>query len=142
MIATTETAARTSTTEADLIARAVLERLENAWNQGDGEAFGAVYTDDASFVTIRGEHLRGRGSIAAGHHGILATIYAGSTNRMHLIDARALADDVILASAQSTLDAPHGPLQGVHIATSTSVMIRNGDDWSVAATQNTLVALG
>ena len=142
MTATTGTAPTTSTSDADLIARRVLGRLEAAWDHGDGEAFGAVYTDDASFVTIRGEHMRGRDAITAGHSVILATIYAGSTNRMGLIDARAIDDDVILASARSTLDAPHGPLQGVHSATSTSVMIRSGNDWSVAATQNTLVALG
>ena len=133
---------RRPTSEVDLIARAC---------SGVSKPRGITVTVRPSERVHRGRVVRdhpwrttcGAGMpITAGHSGILATIYAGSTNRMELIDARAIDDDVILASARSTLDAPHGPLQGVHSATSTSVMIRSGNDWSVAATQNTLVALG
>ena len=109
-------------------AAAVLRRLEAAWNAGDGQRFGAPYAADATFVDIRGEHHRGRDAIAGGHAGIFATIYAGSTNRMELVDARHLADDVIVATSRNTLDVPSGPLAGIHAATSTSVLVRVGDD--------------
>jgi uncharacterized protein (TIGR02246 family) len=121
------------------IARDVLARLESAWNAGDGAAFGAPYQPDASFVTVRGEVAHGPG-IGAGHAAIFATIYAGSTNRMELLEAQRVGDDVIVATSRNTLDAPHGPLAGVHAAMSTSVLVRDGDDWRIAATQNTLVA--
>ena len=130
-----------ASTRTDDIARAVLRRLEDAWNRGDGQAFGAVYAEDAYFVTIRGEHLRGRGQIAGGHGGIFATIYAGSTNRMELIDARRIAENVVVSTSTGTLDAPHGPLQGIHTAMSTSVLVLQDDgEWLIAATHNTLVA--
>ncbi len=132
--------ATTDHEQARTIASQVLQGLEHAWNEGDGAAFGALYTDDATFVTIRGEHLTGRATIAAGHAGIFATIYAGSVNRMQLVRADRLCDDVVLSLALSTLDCPGGPLAGVHQARSTSVLTRAADgSWLVAATHNSLV---
>lgn len=120
------------------IARDLLQRLEDAWNRGDGEAFGAPYDDSASFVNIRGELHHGP-AIGAGHAQILASTHAGSINRMKLIGARRISDDVIVATSRNTLDAPQGPLAGVHEALSTSVLVRDGQQWRIAATHNTLV---
>ncbi|MBC9822583.1 SgcJ/EcaC family oxidoreductase [Terrabacter sp. MAHUQ-38] len=122
------------------VATDVLARLEAAWNAGDGQAFGTLYADDATFVTIRGDHLRGRAAIAGGHAAILGSIYAGSTNRMEVLDARRVADDVIVMTSRNTLDAPHGPLAGVHAAMSTSVLVHTGDAWQITVTHNTLEA--
>jgi uncharacterized protein (TIGR02246 family) len=132
------------TDRAAAVARAVLGRLEAAWNSADGEAFGAVYAEDASFVTVRGDHLTGRAAIAAGHAGIFATIYAGSVNRMDLVRAEEIGDGVVLAVSVHTLDCPSGPLVGVHRAMSTSVLSRTprgGRSWHVVASHNTLVAV-
>ena len=120
------------------IAREVLARLEQAWNSGDGNAFGAPYRDNASFVTIRGELAHGA-EIGTGHTQILTSIYAGSTNHMELLEAQRVSDDVIIATSRNTLEAPHGPLAGVHAAMSTSVLVRSGDVWRIATSQNTLV---
>jgi uncharacterized protein (TIGR02246 family) len=126
----------------DVIARDVLARLETAWNDADGEAFGAVYAPDASFVTIRGEHLTGRAAIAQGHGGIFATIYADSVNRMELVRAEEIGGGSMLAVSANTLTCPSGPLAGVHRAVSTSVIAptADGTGFHVVATQNTLVA--
>jgi uncharacterized protein (TIGR02246 family) len=120
------------------IARDVLAQLEGAWNTGDGPAFGQPYRDDASFVTVRGELAHG-GEIAAGHQQIFDSIYAGSTNRMELLEAQRVSDDVIIATSRNTLTAPHGPLAGVHAAMSTSVLVRSDGGWRIATSQNTLV---
>lgn len=133
--------ASTLTTEAQTVATEALARLESAWNAADGAAFGAVYTADASFVTIRGDRLLGAEAIGAGHAGIFATIYAGSVNRMELVRAEALAADVVLALSANTLDSPTGPLAGVHQAMSTSVIVRQADGaWRIVSTHNTLMA--
>jgi uncharacterized protein (TIGR02246 family) len=89
-------------------------------------------------VTVRGEHLVGRDAIAGGHAGIFATIYAGSVNRMALVRAEQIADGLVLAVSENTLDCPSGPLAGVHRATSTSVLAWRDGDWQVVATHNTL----
>lgn len=40
--------------------------VERAWNEADGAAFAAPFTEDADFVNIRGEHVRTREAIAKG----------------------------------------------------------------------------
>jgi len=67
---------------------------------------------DADFVNIRGEHLRGRHAIAAGHAEIFRTIYAGSTNRYTVEDARLLRPEVALVHVRALLDAPKVRLWG------------------------------
>jgi uncharacterized protein (TIGR02246 family) len=51
-------------------AATIVKELEASWNAADGARFGVPFTDDADFVTIRGEHLRSREAIAKGHQGI------------------------------------------------------------------------
>ena len=129
-------------TDPTTVALQVLGRLEAAWNSADGPAFGGVYRPDASFVTIRGEHVVGSTAIGAGHDAIFHTIYAGSRNRMELVSADEVADGVVVAVSRNTLDSPAGPLAGRHQAMSTSVIIRSETDegvWQIASTHNTLM---
>ena len=129
----------TTTADPTTIATTILQQLERAWNDADGAAFGAPFADESDFVNVRGEHHRGADNIAHGHQAIFDTIYAGSTVRFRLNVARPVAGG-ILAVATSTLDAPSGPLQGIHNARMTMVIAEQGDDWRVAAFHNTLVA--
>ncbi len=127
---------------AQQVATEVLGRLERAWNDGDGEAFGATYTEDATFVTVRGDWATGRAAITDGHTHIFRTIYSGSTNHMHLVAVRELGDGSLVASSTSTLTCPTGPLAGTRRARSTSVIVRDAHQrggWRVASTHNTLV---
>jgi len=118
---------------------AILEQMEEAWNRSDGTAFGSVFTDDADFVNIRGEHHQGRVAISHGHQAIFDTIYAGSINRFQLDRVRQIAPDTIVAVVSSTLDAPTGPLEGVHQARFTITLVDDGGPMAVAAFHNTLV---
>ncbi len=130
----------TTPADATSVAHQVLSRLEQAWNDGDGDAYGAAYACDASFVTVRGDHLVGSAVIGAGHDGIFRSIYAGSVNHMAPIEARALADGVVLVVSLNTLDVPAGPLAGRHQAFSTSVITRADDGaWMIASSHNTFV---
>jgi uncharacterized protein (TIGR02246 family) len=119
----------------------VLNELEEAWNNADGEAFGAPFAEDAEFVTIRGEHHSGRIPIARGHQAIFDSIYKDSTVKLEAVTTKQLADDVLYVLAHSTLSAPSGPLAGEHEARFSVVLSRPGDDdWQIAAFHNTLVA--
>ena len=129
------------TSDATSVARQALDRLERSWNDGDGAAFGAAYASDASFVTVRGEHIAGSAAIGAGHDGIFHSIYAGSVNHMELVRADEISDGVVLAVSRHTLDVPDGPLAGRHQAFSTSVVARDHDGtWEIRSSHNTLVA--
>ena len=116
----------------------ILHELQSAWNAGDGVAFGAPMAEDADFVTIRGDHLRGRQAIVASHSGIFSTIYAGSRNRLSLESARMLAEDVGLVHARSVLEASTGPLAGTHAATFSAVLLRGDRHWQITSFHITL----
>ncbi len=122
------------------IARGILSRLDDAWNNADGDAFGEPFTEDADFVAIRGDYHRTRNAIARGHQAIFDTIYKGSAIHYELLQARALNDGVILAHARGDLNAPVGPLAGEHSSVATLVLVRDGSQWRVAGFHNTLVA--
>jgi len=72
------------------VVETVIKRLEDAWNAADGEAFGAPFAPDADFVNIRGDLHSGSEEIAAGHQQIFDSIYAGSTVRYTVLQARGL----------------------------------------------------
>ena len=116
----------------------IVRRLEDAWNAGDGMAFAEPFSEDADFVTIRGEHLRGRHAIGAGHAGIFRTIYAGSRNRYTIESSRLVRPDVALVHVHAVLDSPAGPLAGRHTARFSLVVTRDQGEWSIAALHNTL----
>ncbi len=121
------------------VAETMIKRLEDAWNAADGAAFGAPFAPDADFVAIRGDWHSGE-KIATGHQQIFDTIYAGSTVRYEVLQARYLDHNVISAHVQGTLNAPTGPLAGESEALASVVIVGGGDDRRIAAFHNTLVA--
>lgn len=118
----------------------VLGELESAWNDADGARYGNAFTPDADFVDIRGSHHHGAGAIGHGHQGIFDTIYAGSTVAYTPRTSAQVFPDAILGIVESTLDAPTGPLRGVHRSTATALVVRDGDAWKLRSFHNTLVA--
>jgi uncharacterized protein (TIGR02246 family) len=128
------------TTDPTTVASEFYATLEKAWNDADGAAFAAPFSDDASFVDIRGEtHDGGRAELGAGHQAIFDSIYRGSVVRIALDGARAVGDNVVLARGRSTLDVPAGPLAGVINAVNSTVLVRADDEWRAASFHNTRV---
>mgnify|MGYP003580907494 CR=1 FL=1 len=126
--------------ESERIVSEIVADLERAWNTADGAAFARSFAEDADFVNIRGDHLRGRDVIGKGHQGIFDTIYKGSVVRYRVADVRMIAAGVLLAHVKATLKAPTGPLAGEHDSLFTLVLVRGDDDWRITAFHNTLVA--
>lgn len=118
----------------------IVRQLEAAWNALDGAAFAAPFAEDADFVNVRGEHLRGRPAIAAGHAGIFRTIYAGSSNRYSVEQVRLLRPELALVHVHALLDVPQGPLAGPHGGRFSMVLTRESGGWEIAAFHNTLEA--
>ena len=117
----------------------IVKELEAAWNAADGARFGVPFTDDADFVTIRGEHMRSREAIAKGHQGIFDTIYKGSTVRYELSSTGPIAPGAAVAHVKTELKAPIGPLAGTHNSLFTIVLVQQQSDWRIAAFHNTLI---
>lgn len=128
--------------ESGRVVAEIVGDLERAWNAADGAGFARPFAEDADFVNIRGEHMRTRAVIAQGHQGIFDTIYKGSTVRYEVAQVRAPAPGVLLAHVKAVLNAPTGPLAGVHASLITLVLARHPEAWRIAALHNTLVMAG
>lgn len=126
-------------TDATAVATTILERLERAWNRGDGPGFGAEFAGESDFVDIRGGHHRGDGAIGRGHQALFETIYADSTVSLRLDMARVVAPGCLVAVVSAALDAPHAPPMPSDRSRMTLVIAKQPGRWAVSAFQNTLV---
>lgn len=118
---------------------ALFQQMIDGWNQGDGQAYAAPFTEDADYVIVDGQHVRGREVIASGHQYILRTVFKGSQMQGRVKDIRFLSPDVALLHAEGVLQMPG--LAGIAAAQPSSMMtivaIRQSDKWSFTALQNT-----
>lgn len=130
----------TNTENTTGIATDMARALEDAWNAADGIAFGSVFTDDADFIDIRGAHHRGRNAIGHGHQAIFDSIYRGSKVTYSVVSAESVDAGTVYAVVDATLDAPSGPLQGIHHSRLSLLLVRDETGvWSVRSFHNTLV---
>ena len=135
----TEASSQQASSDVAAAVEAVMRRLERAWNSADGSAFGEPFSPGADFVAIRGDLHTGREAIAAGHQEILGTVYAGSTIRYQILQARQLGDRVVLSHVRAALSVPGGPLAGEHASTITAVLLKRDGGWEITALHNTLI---
>jgi uncharacterized protein (TIGR02246 family) len=117
----------------------VSAELEQAWNDAYGSRWGEAFSDDADLVNIQGVHIRGSAAIANGHQGIFDSIYKGSTVHYSVVSSEPVAEGCLFGVIKATLEVPAGPLQGVHPATISVLVVDGGDAWRVRSFHNTLV---
>ena len=92
-----EAAANDSAEEAAV--RALYQQLMDGWNQGSGDAFAAVFTEDGDLVGFDGTHLKGRQEIAPFHQQLFDKWLKGSRLVGQVKDVRLLHPDVALMHA-------------------------------------------
>ncbi len=120
-------------------AKALIAELQAGWNAGNGEAFAAPFAEDADFVTVAGQHARGRQAIADNHNRIFSTIYKGSRVSMTLAQLRPLGDGLALMHIAPTLEVPEGPMAGTMDALMTTVVDDRFDRPQIVALHNVIV---
>ena len=83
-------------------------QLESSWNAGDGDAFAALFADDADFIHILGGYYTGRETIRAGHRMIFGTIYKGSTVHYSVEKIKFLRPDIAIVFLRQHLEFAEG----------------------------------
>ena len=120
-------------------ARRIVAKLEAGWNAADAVQFAEPFEEDADFVTVLGERVKGRGAIRDGHAAIFATIYKDSVVEYRIAQLRRLGSETAVLHLDSRLEAPVGPLAGTNNACLTLVLVDRDGEWRIAALHNTLV---
>src|SRR5215216_6736655 len=92
-----EAAANDSADEAAV--RALYQQLMDGWNQGSGDAFASVFTEDGDLVGFDGTHFKGRQEIAPFHQRLFDKWLKGSRLVGEVKDVRFLSPGVALMHA-------------------------------------------
>lgn len=123
-------------TGAEAAIRELLAQQVAGWNSGDPAAYAAVFTPDADYVTFLGAHYRGREAIAESYTPLFAKLLRGSRLNIEVTGLRFLTSDVAVIHARATVTKrARRRSRGVRV--NTSVAVRTGDGWLLAASQNT-----
>jgi uncharacterized protein (TIGR02246 family) len=117
----------------------LMQRIADAWEHGDGAAYGSLFSEDAQYVTAPGERLHGPTAIGESHQRIFNTFFRETRlGRNYPIEVRALTPDVVLVEASGSVlfrgekekDVPPNGLM-------TLVVRKEGDNWRIVSFQNT-----
>jgi len=131
-----EASANDSTDETAV--RALYQQLMDGWNQGSGEAFAAVFTEDGDLVGFDGTHLKGRQEIAPFHQQLFDKWLKGSRLVGQVKDVRLLHPDIALMHAVGGT-VMRGKSEPVPERDSIQTLVATHQDgeWRLAAFQNT-----
>lgn len=123
---------------------ALVAAFSDALNDGDADALGALFTEDAVFVNIAGMRMLARDGIVDGHRWALAGPLKASRVTLEDLTVIAVRDDLAIAHVTSVRtprpDAPAGVLPpGRTVLVFTLLRAKNG--WLAVATSNTPIAV-
>ncbi len=114
---------------------AVLDRLTAAWNAGDGAAYGAEFTADATYITYVGTLYVGGTEIGSAHQALFESFLKGTRLASEIVGIRFTgADSALVVTRGDVHKGRPGKLGKIQTYT---LVRRAGGDWKVAAFQNT-----
>ncbi|WP_147943287.1 SgcJ/EcaC family oxidoreductase [Microbispora hainanensis] len=124
-----------STTPEVAAVTAVLDRLTAAWNAGDGAAYGAEFTADATYVTYVGTLYVGGAEIGRAHQALFESFLKGTRLASEIVGVRFSGPDTALVVTRGDV---HKGRPGKLGKIQTYTLVRQADGgWKVAAFQNT-----
>ena len=117
--------------------RELLDRQVMGWAAGDPEAYAAVFTADADYVTFLGSHHKGRDAIAASYAPLFKKLLKGSRLDTEITQLRFLTPDVALIQAKAAVVKRARRRHRHNTRVNTSIAVRTDAGWLLAASQNT-----
>jgi uncharacterized protein (TIGR02246 family) len=121
--------------------RALHERVLEAWDRQDAEAYAGLFASDGTLVGFDGSTVEGRGEIRAHIGGIFSDHATGSYVAV-VRDVRWLSPDVALLRAVTGLiPVGQGDINPDTNAIQTLVAVKDDGAWKIALFQNTPAAL-
>lgn len=119
----------------------LFEKLKLAWDRGDGEAYGACFTENADYVTFQGEHLQGRKAIADTHQQLWNSVLRGSNlvgeiKKVHFVTPEfAIFHGVGAVKLRWQKTAPMK-----RDSINTNVAVKQNGEWKIVAFQNSRIS--
>jgi uncharacterized protein (TIGR02246 family) len=114
-------------------------KMTAAWNRGDGEAFGRLFTDDCDCIAFDGTHLKGRAENIRHHQALFDTVLRGSRALFEgWPEIRFVAPDVAVMHAFGSVLLPwQDAVTPKRRSNQTYVAVRRPEGWRITAFHNT-----
>lgn len=125
-----------STSESVASVRTVLDHLVAAWERHDAEAYGDLFTEDASYITYVGTFYQGRRDIAESHRTLFTGFLKGTRLADEILGIRFHGPAVAVVNGRGDTYKGKRPKKLGKIQTYTLVREEDGR-WRIAAFQNT-----
>ncbi|WP_314588835.1 SgcJ/EcaC family oxidoreductase [Paenibacillus terrigena] len=117
----------------------LFNRLAQAWDAGDGAAYGQCFSEDADYVTFSGEHLKGRQAIDTVHQKLWHGVLRGSKliNQDTDMSLRFITPELAIAHATGVVQLRfHKTPPKARQSINTNVLVKINGEWKVAAFHN------
>lgn len=116
---------------------AVMDRLNETWARHDADAYGSLFTQDATYVTFVGTYYSGRSDIVGSHRVLFAKYLKGTRLAGEVADIRFLGPDTAVVTGRGdTYKGNRVPKKLSKVQTLTFVRESDGQ-WRIAAFHNT-----
>lgn len=115
---------------------AVIAALVEAWHRHDADAYGELFTADATYTTFLGTHYRGRRDIVESHRTLFSTFLKGTRLADEIVGIRFYGPDTAVVTGRG--DTYKGKRPKKLGKAQTYTMVREADGrWRIAAFHNT-----
>ena len=118
--------------------RDAVKQLETGWNTKSGAVFAKPFAEDADYVVINGNYIKGRAVIETQHQRIFDTIFKDTTIKLDVQQIRFLRPDVAVVHVKGQRTGSSSDLN--QTAMLTLFMTKEKQGWTIAAFQNTAIA--
>lgn len=114
--------------------------LMRAWTDGDAEAYGACFTDDADYVSFDGTLAQGRTAIVRAHDALFRGVLAGSALVGEVEDVRFLGAGFAVVHATGSVLMPwRTRLPQRRLSRQTLIAVERHGHWLWTSLHNTRV---
>jgi uncharacterized protein (TIGR02246 family) len=123
---------------------ALVAAFSGALNDGDADALGALFTEDAVFVNIAGMRMLARDGIVDGHRWALAGPLKASTVTLEDLAVIVVREDLAVVHVTSVrTPRPDAPASGLPPGRTVLVftLVRAKNEWLAVAATNTPIAV-
>lgn len=115
----------------------VMTRLNETWARHDADAYGSLFTQDATYVTFVGTYYSGRVDIVNSHRILFAKYLKGTKLAGEIVDIRFYGPDTAVVTGRGdTYKGSRAPKKLSKVQTLTFVREADGQ-WRIAAFHNT-----
>ena len=136
-MATTTSNAQTSGTNDDSQIREAVKNLEEGWNKKDGNLYAKSFAENADYVVVNGNHIKGKKGIAIGHQTIFDTFYKETMIKTEVQSIRYIRPDIAIVHVKGHMS---GKSNGREVDTNAIITLtveKTPVSWQIDAFQNT-----